>query len=211
MDSKFRFRKRETESFQRMARTIPALGVTSRRPEPKVRRLSAGGSRIRTFRSARDRLIFKALSLVGRLVVRRITKADGLTAGANEIRALGPSDRRQLLGNLRSLRGAAAWRRLRLRYSKSNRITGFRQGSNFLHGLAPNRSFVEPDQTRSFYLTAFRAHDRMGYRGDTQHQNGMDRDIGKPFKTVAVVEGAGRIAVGPHRETGADRPPDVVI
>ena len=75
----------------------------------------------------------------------------------------------------------------------------------------PNRSFVEPDQTRSFYLTAFRAHDRMGYRGDTQHQNGMDRDIGKPFKTAAVVESAGRIAVGPHREAGADRPPDVVI
>jgi hypothetical protein len=54
MDSKFRFRKRETESFQRMARTIPALGVTSRRPEPKVRRLSAGGNRIRTSGTAED-------------------------------------------------------------------------------------------------------------------------------------------------------------
>jgi len=36
---------------------------------------------------------------------------------------------------------------------------------------------------------------------------GIDRDIGEPFKTVAVVEGAGRIAVGPHREAGADRQP----
>jgi hypothetical protein len=35
--------------------------------EPKVRRLSAGGNWIRTFGSARDRLRFKALSLVGRL------------------------------------------------------------------------------------------------------------------------------------------------
>ena len=34
-----------------------------------VRRLRAGGSWIRTFGSARDRLRFEALSLVGRLVV----------------------------------------------------------------------------------------------------------------------------------------------
>jgi hypothetical protein len=39
-------------------------------------RLFAGGSWIRTFGSARDRLRFKALLLVGRLVVRRIEGAD---------------------------------------------------------------------------------------------------------------------------------------
>jgi hypothetical protein len=38
--------------------------------------LPAGGNWIRTFGSARDRLRFKALSLVGRLVVRRIEGAD---------------------------------------------------------------------------------------------------------------------------------------
>jgi hypothetical protein len=38
--------------------------------------LFAGGNWIRTFGSARDRLRFKALSLVGRLVVRRIEGAD---------------------------------------------------------------------------------------------------------------------------------------
>jgi hypothetical protein len=40
---------------------------------------------------------------------------------------------------------------------------------------------------------------------------GMDREIGKPFQIVVVVESAGRIAVGPYREAGEDRPPDVVI
>ena len=39
-------------------------------------RLFAGGNWIRTFGSARDRLRFKALLLVGRLVVRRIEGAD---------------------------------------------------------------------------------------------------------------------------------------
>ena len=43
---------------------------------PEVCGLFAGGSWIRTFGSARDRLRFKALLLVGRLVVRRIEGAD---------------------------------------------------------------------------------------------------------------------------------------
>jgi hypothetical protein len=46
------------------------------RTEPIVRRLRAGGKWIRTFGSARDRLRFKALPLVGRLVVGRIEGAD---------------------------------------------------------------------------------------------------------------------------------------
>jgi hypothetical protein len=56
--------------------------------------------------------------------------------------AVWKDDRREPLGNLLSLRGTAALRRLRMRYSKRNRITGFCQSSEFSHGLAPFRTSV---------------------------------------------------------------------
>jgi len=57
----------------RLDRQVPARVVLDPRKQLRERDgLSAGGSWIRTFGSARDRLRFKPLSLVGRLVVRRI-------------------------------------------------------------------------------------------------------------------------------------------
>jgi hypothetical protein len=46
------------------------------------------------------------------------------------------------LGNIPSLRGLLAWRRLRIYYPKSNRIAGFRQGKDFSHGLGGFPTFA---------------------------------------------------------------------
>ena len=58
-------------------------------------------------------------------------------------------DRRQPLGNLLPLHSTAALRRLRMNYSKRNRVTGFPLRSVFSHALGGKRHLRSGGEWRS--------------------------------------------------------------
>jgi hypothetical protein len=101
------------------------------------------------------------------------------------------------------------------------RVSGAQRGKRSrINALAPQPVICRSQQTRSLYFTAFRElrHGRMGYRSDKHPWDtpvmsitsmGMDRDIGKPFRTGRGGRGR-RPERTPHSEAGADRPSDVV-